>query len=66
MAEEKTESAAPAEVRLTLEDAKEAARRLTGQSPHVVAGALAGDTRSTWTEAQLKKRVTDFVDREAS
>lgn len=62
MAESKTESTAEPK-RLTVEQAKERARSLTGRSPHLVAGALAGSGKATFTEAEVKKAVNDYVKR---
>lgn len=49
--------------RYTREQAIEAARSLTGQSPHIVAGALSGEDKDEFTENQVKKATETFVNR---
>jgi membrane protein involved in colicin uptake len=61
-AEEEAKAAA-AEPRYDVTYFVERSRRLFDVSPHAVRGALAGDSRKTWTEAQAQQLVAEFGER---
>lgn len=47
----------------TVEELQENARALLSCSPHAVAGALADETRKTWTVDAAAKKVNSFLKR---
>lgn len=59
----KTSGKSEPEERLLRENVIAGARKLTGQSPAVVTGALASDRRQSFTEAEVVKLTSDFVKR---
>lgn len=59
----KQEPEAPPEPRYNLDEAKARARALTGRSPHIVAGALAGSDKETHTASQIEQAVNEYVKR---